>query len=78
MGGKEDFGVLCLGLLSREEALSRAETRHLTIHFKTEVQVEHDELTVTCAKDSSKHLRSLEILCDIEKQTIEFPPAMYS
>ena len=57
-----------------QEALSRAKTRHSTIHFKTEVQVEPDELTITCAKDGSKHLRSLEILFDIEKNTTEFPP----
>ncbi|KAG6428157.1 hypothetical protein SASPL_112406 [Salvia splendens] len=39
-----------------------------------ELQLEHDELTVTSAEDSRKHLRSLEILSDIEKRTIEFPP----
>ncbi|XP_057766252.1 probable disease resistance protein At1g58602 [Salvia miltiorrhiza] len=79
MGKKEDFGVQILDYQggkfssSVQEALSRTKTRHLTVHFKTEVQQELDKLTITCAEDSSKHLRSLEILNDKHK-TIEFPP----
>ncbi|KAL1543041.1 putative disease resistance protein [Salvia divinorum] len=81
VGQKEDFGVQVLdyqgGKFSTllQEALSPTKTtRHLAIHFKTEVEVERDELTVTCAEDSRMHLRSLEMLSDIEKKTIEFPP----
>ncbi|XP_047948478.1 probable disease resistance protein At1g58602 isoform X1 [Salvia hispanica] len=80
MGKKEDFGVQVLdyqgGKFSTllQEALSRIKTRHLAVHFKTELQLEHDGITVTCAEDNRKHLRSLEILNDIEKRRIEFPP----
>ncbi|KAL1548433.1 putative disease resistance protein [Salvia divinorum] len=84
MGKKENFGVQVLdyqgGKLSTllQEAVSHNETRHLAVHFKIELQLECAELTATCAEDSRKHLRSLDILSDIEKKTTEFPPAKYN
>lgn len=79
MGRKEDFGVQVLDYEGGKfstllyEALGRSKTRHLTIHFKKEQELERDELRISCAQDPRKHLRSLEILSDIKWKTIEFP-----
>ncbi|KAH6809322.1 hypothetical protein C2S51_027105 [Perilla frutescens var. frutescens] len=80
-GKDEDFGVQILdyqgGKFSTllQQALSRTKTRHLAIHFKTELELERDELALTSEEDTSKHLRSLEIHGDIIGKTFDqFPP----
>ncbi|KAH6815920.1 hypothetical protein C2S53_005538 [Perilla frutescens var. hirtella] len=80
MGKAEDFGVQILEYqggnfsTSLYEALSRTKTRHLAIHFKRELQLEDDELTIPCDEDTAKHLRSLEIHNDVYGENITFPP----
>ncbi|XP_057781291.1 putative disease resistance protein At1g50180 [Salvia miltiorrhiza] len=76
LGRSEDFGVQCLEYQSGklQQASSHRKIRHLTIHLRKEVQVEHDELTVTWGEDSSEHLRSLQIFNHINSGVVEFPP----
>ncbi|KAH6774659.1 hypothetical protein C2S51_013063 [Perilla frutescens var. frutescens] len=84
-GKNEDFvvqileyqgGQFCVML---HEALSRIKTRHLAIHFMRELQLDQrpDEIStlISWEEDSSKHLRSLELLNDIDwKPPMKFPP----
>ncbi|XP_057781305.1 probable disease resistance protein At1g58602 isoform X2 [Salvia miltiorrhiza] len=74
LGRSEDFGVQSLEYQSGK-ASSHRKIRHLAIHFRKEVQVEPDELTLTWGEDSSEHLRSLQMFNHIGSGVIvEFPP----
>ncbi|XP_057785365.1 probable disease resistance protein At1g58390 isoform X1 [Salvia miltiorrhiza] len=74
LGRSEDYGVQSLEYQSGK-ASSHRKIRHLAIHFRKEVQVEPDKLTVTWGKDSSEHLRSLQMFNHIGSGVIfEFPP----
>ncbi|XP_057781297.1 probable disease resistance protein At1g58602 [Salvia miltiorrhiza] len=74
LGRSEDFGVQSLEYQSGK-ASSHRKIRHLAIHFRKEVQVEPDELTVAWGEESSEHLRSLHMFNHIGSGVIvEFPP----
>ncbi|XP_057775483.1 probable disease resistance protein At1g58390 [Salvia miltiorrhiza] len=73
LGRSEDFGVQSLEYQSGK-ASSHRKIRHLAIHFRKEVQVEPDELTLTWGEDSSEHLRSLQMFSHINSGVLEFPP----
>ncbi|XP_057775848.1 probable disease resistance protein At1g58602 [Salvia miltiorrhiza] len=77
LGRSEDFGVQSLeyqiGKLQQDS--SHRKIRHLAIHFRKEVQVEPDELTVTWGEDTGEHLRSLQMFNHIKSDVVvEFPP----
>ncbi|XP_057775852.1 putative disease resistance protein At1g50180 [Salvia miltiorrhiza] len=73
LGKREDFGLQNLeyqsGKLSTlvRQASSHMKIRHLVIHFRREVELEHDKL----GEDSSKYLRSLQMVN--HKKDVEFP-----
>ncbi|XP_057778258.1 probable disease resistance protein At1g58602 [Salvia miltiorrhiza] len=74
LGRSEDFGAQSLEYQSGK-ASSHRKIRHLAIHFRKEVQVEPDELTLTWGEDSSEHLRSLQMFNHIDSGVVvEFPP----
>ncbi|XP_057780201.1 probable disease resistance protein At1g58390 [Salvia miltiorrhiza] len=73
LGRSEDFGAQSLEYQSGK-ASSNRKIRHLAIHFRKEVQVEPDELTLTWGEDSSEHLRSLQMFSHINSGVVEFPP----
>ncbi|XP_057781310.1 probable disease resistance protein RF45 [Salvia miltiorrhiza] len=74
LGRSEDFGVQSLEYQSGK-ASSHRKIRHLAIHFRKEVHVEPDELTLTWGEDSSEHLRSLQMFNHIDLGVnVEFPP----
>ncbi|XP_057781312.1 probable disease resistance protein At1g58602 [Salvia miltiorrhiza] len=73
LGRSEDFGVQSLEYQSGK-ASSHRKIRHLAIHFRKEVQVEPDELTLTWGEDGSEHLRSLQMFSHINSGVVEFPP----
>ncbi|XP_057781288.1 probable disease resistance protein At1g58602 [Salvia miltiorrhiza] len=73
LGRSEDFGAQSLEYQSGK-ASSHRKIRHLAIHFRKEVQVEPEELTLTWGEDSSEHLRSLQMFSHINSGVVEFPP----
>ncbi|XP_057780196.1 probable disease resistance protein At1g58602 [Salvia miltiorrhiza] len=73
LGRSEDFGAQSLEFQSGK-ASSHRKIRHLAIHFRKELQVESDELTLTWGEDSSEHLRSLQMFSHINSGVVEFPP----
>ncbi|XP_057781303.1 probable disease resistance protein At1g58602 isoform X2 [Salvia miltiorrhiza] len=73
LGRSEDFGVQSLEYQSGK-ASSHRKIQHLAVHFRKEVQVEPDELTLTWGEDSSEHLRSLQMFNHIDSGVVEFPP----
>ncbi|XP_057809670.1 probable disease resistance protein At1g58602 isoform X2 [Salvia miltiorrhiza] len=80
MGEKEDFGVQILEYQGRKFStlppgvLLHTKIRHLVIHFKEEVELEHEGLTITSAEDTSKHLRSFRMIIHEDLGIFEFPP----
>ncbi|XP_057780975.1 probable disease resistance protein At1g58602 [Salvia miltiorrhiza] len=73
LGRSEDFGAQSLEYQSGK-ASSHRKIRHLALHFRKEVQVEPDELTLTWGEDSTEHLRSLQMFSHINSGVVEFPP----
>ncbi|XP_057802310.1 putative disease resistance protein At1g59780 [Salvia miltiorrhiza] len=73
LGRSEDFGTQSLEYQSGKVS-SHRKIRHLAIHFRKEVQVEPDELTLTWGEDSNEHLRSLQMFSHINSGVVEFPP----
>ncbi|KAG6431228.1 hypothetical protein SASPL_109306 [Salvia splendens] len=79
-GKKEDFRlkvVNCQG--GRLDVLSPSvlgiKTRYLAMHFRGEVEVEHDELT-TNHEETTKHIRSLKLICHSKQRKINFPKSV--
>lgn len=55
--------------------LSGIRTRHLTINFESELELEqrHDELIITRDEDISKHVRTLQFVNGLVGKKIDFP-----
>ncbi|KAI3469972.1 hypothetical protein Pfo_026635 [Paulownia fortunei] len=76
-GKKEDFRlkvVDCQGgkLNVLDPSVLGMKTRYLTIHFRGEVELEHDELT-TPHQETNKHIRSLKFHSHLNSRKINFP-----
>ncbi|XP_057811939.1 probable disease resistance protein At1g58602 isoform X1 [Salvia miltiorrhiza] len=78
-GKKEDFRlkvVNCQAQGGRFDVLSPSvlgiKTRYLAMHFRGEVEVEHDQLTTT-HEETNQHIRSLKFICHSKQRKINFP-----